>query len=253
MRTELGRRIRAAVIPEPGCRLLTADYSQIELRILAHMSQDPVLLQAFLRGEDIHERTAREVFSLQAQLDPAECRRRAKTINFGIIYGQSAYGLSRELKIPRPEAQQFIDAYFARYKGVKAWLDATLQQARETGAVKTLFGRIRQVAGMQSQDANTRGLAERMAVNSPIQGTAADLIKLAMIEVRRALRAEHLATRLILQVHDELVFEVPEAELDRVSTLVRDKMEQVVALDVPLVVDVRAGHNWRDLSKMNDE
>lgn len=250
VRTELGRKIRAAVVPDPGCRLLSADYSQIELRILGHFSQDPVLVQAFRRSEDIHDRTAREVFGMQAQFDPAECRRRAKTINFGIIYGQTAFGLARELKIPRNEAQRFIDAYFERYKGVKAWLDSTLQSARETGVVKTLFGRIRQVPGIQSRDANTHGFAERMAVNSPIQGTAADLIKLAMIEVRRALRARQLTARLILQVHDELVFEVPERELDAVAAVVREKMEHVHTLLVPLVVDLRTGNNWRDLTRI---
>ncbi|MBI3657934.1 MAG: DNA polymerase I [Acidobacteria bacterium] len=249
VRTEMGRKIRAAVIPDPGCRLLSADYSQIELRVLAHFSQDPVLLQAFRLKEDIHERTAHEVFGLLAQTEPAECRRRAKTINFGIIYGQTAFGLSRELRISRSEAQRFIDAYFERYRGVKAWVESSLEAARRSGFVKTLFGRIRQLPGIQSKDSNLRSFAERMAINSPIQGTAADLIKMAMIDVQRVLQDRRLATRMILQVHDELVFEIPEAELTSVRSIVREKMEQVFSLDVPLVVDVRSGENWRDLQK----
>ena len=249
IRTEMGRMIRAAVVPEPGHQLLSVDYSQVELRILAHFSRDPVLLDAFRRGEDIHQRTAQEVFGLQAQMEPAECRRRAKTINFGVIYGQSAFGLARELKVPRYEAQRFIDAYFARYRGVNAWIDATLEAARQAGAVKTLFGRVRPVPDLHSKDANRRGFAERVAVNSPIQGTAADLMKMAMIEVWQALRTRHPGARIILQVHDELVLEVPEAELADVRALVREKMENVYPLLVPLQVDVRYGSNWRDLKK----
>jgi DNA polymerase-1 len=245
VRTEVGRKIRAAIVAEEGNRLLSADYSQIELRIMAHLSEDPVLVDAFTKGEDIHTRTALEVFGMQAKLDPAGCRRRAKTINFGVIYGQSAFGLAQQLKISKGEAQRFIDDYFRRYKGVRRWLEETLASARKTGLVKTLLGRIRQVSNID--DKMGYGAGERMAINAPIQGTAADLIKIAMIRIYRVLREEKLRTKLILQVHDELMFEGPEEELDRVGEIAKQEMEAVYPLKVPLLVDLKTGRNWRDM------
>lgn len=247
VRTELGRKIRSAIIAEEGCLLLSADYSQIELRIMAHLSDDPVLVEAFQKAEDIHAHTAIEVFGMAAKFDFPEYRRRAKVINFGIIYGQSAFGLAKQLKTSRPEAQKFINNYFARYRGVKRWLDSTLELAHKTGTVKTLFGRTRQIKDINSRDSSVRGFAERAAINSPIQGTAADLIKIAMINIHRILREKELKAKLILQVHDELVFEVPQDEISQVNEIVKYEMENVYPLKVPLVVDIHVAKNWRDL------
>jgi len=247
VRTEAGRAIRAAFIAEKGKLLLSADYSQIELRLLAHFSQDPVLVEAFQRGEDIHARTAQEVFGVGPLAQTAEHRRSAKAVNFGIIYGLSAFGLAGQLGIERSEAAKFIAAYFARYSGVKRYLDAHLDEVRKTGVTRTLFGRIRPIPEIQSPQGAMRALGERIALNTPLQGTAADLIKLAMIDVDRRLAAGNLGARMILQVHDELLFEVPKAALAELRELVKEAMEQVHPLRVPLVADVKSGPNWRDM------
>jgi DNA polymerase-1 len=246
VRTEAGRLIRSAFVSEAGNILLSADYSQVELRVLAHLSGDKVLINAFQSGEDIHDRTAREVFSETELENSAECRRRAKVINFGIIYGLSAFGLSKTLGISRESAEKFIDAYFLRYEGVRAWLDETLEAARRTGSVRTLLGRVRQIPNIHSKDYNLRQFAERTAVNSPIQGTAADIIKIAMIRVHKSLQNKETSSKILLQVHDELILEVPESESEIISTLVREEMEKAVSLNVPLVVDIKTASNWMD-------
>jgi len=215
--------------------------------VLAHMSGDKNLQDAFRKGEDIHTRTAAEVFGVPPMMIGAEERRRAKAVNFGIVYGLSPFGLSNQLGIPQKEAKAYIEAYFQLYSGVKKFIDKTIKQARKDGYVTTLFGRRRPITDLDSRNPSARGFAERTAVNSPIQGTAADLIKLAMIAVDRRLREQKLKSRMLLQVHDELLFEVPGGELDHVSEMVKDEMEQVHKLDVPLIVDVHSGLNWRDL------
>ena len=247
IRSELGRLIRGAFVPEKGSLLISADYSQVELRVLAHLSGDEVLISAFKAGEDIHDRTAREVFSEKELEERAECRRRAKVINFGIVYGLSAYGLSQTLGISKEDAQAFIDAYFKRYGGVRAWLDGTIEEVRQTGFTKTLFGRIRPIPDIHSRDYNLRSFAERTAVNSPIQGTAADIIKVAMIRIHRALPERHLSAKILLQVHDELVLEAPEEEVEDVRGIVRQEMEQAAHLRVPLKVDLNVADNWMDM------
>ena len=247
VRSELGRQIRAAFAAGPGNTLLSADYSQIELRILAHFSEDPVLIEAFQTGQDIHARTAQEVFGVGPMAQNAEHRRAAKAINFGIIYGQTPFGLAAQLGIDTKEAAKFINAYFARYRGVKEYLEKSLDQARKTGMTRTLFGRIRPVPEITSQQVNLRNFAERTALNTPLQGTAADLIKLAMIKIARELPEQKFKAKMILQVHDELLFEAPHDELDRLRKLVRKAMENVHDLAVPLVADLKAGPNWRDM------
>jgi DNA polymerase I len=247
VRTELGRQIRAAFVAEEGRILLSADYSQIELRIMAHFSKDPVLTAAFRNGEDIHARTAQEVFGVGPLAQTAEHRRAAKAINFGIIYGLSPYGLSQQLGIEQKEAAQFINAYFARYRGVKEYLDRTLAETRKTGEAKTLFGRIRPIPEINSPQMQLRNFAERTALNSPLQGTAADLIKLAMIAIDERLRERKFEARMILQVHDELLFEAPKNEKSELEEIVREEMEGVYQLDVPLAVEIGSGPNWRDL------
>ena len=247
VRTELGRQIRAEFVASSGNTLLSADYSQIELRILAHFSEDPVLVEAFRKGQDIHSRTAEEVFGVGPMAQNAEHRRAAKAINFGIIYGQTPFGLAAQLGIDQKEAAKFIAAYFARYRGVKQYLDRSLAEARKTSVTRTLFGRIRPVPEITSPQPNLRNFAERTALNTPLQGTAADLIKIAMIAIDRQLAAEGLQAKMILQVHDELLFEAPNAEMDRLRKLVRPAMESAYALTVPLVVDMKAGPNWRDM------
>jgi len=247
IRTELGREIRAAFTAEPGCVLLAADYSQIELRLLAHFSNDPLLVEAFRRGDDIHTLTASQVFGVPPLMVTPDHRRQAKVVNFGIVYGLSAFGLSQQLGIEPAEAKQFINAYFEKYKGVRAFIDKTLDDARHDQKVKTLFGRIRPIPDINGKNANLRGFAERTAVNTPLQGTAADLIKIAMIRIDEAIRDRGLKSRMTLQVHDELVFEVPEPELDVMRSLVREYMEKVHSLAVPLVVEIGVGRNWRDL------
>jgi DNA polymerase-1 len=247
IRTDLGRRIRAAFVPEEGNQLISADYSQVELRVLAHLSEDEVLIDAFKHDEDIHERTAREVFSDAERANRAECRRRAKVINFGIVYGLSAFGLAQRLGISREDAQAFIDAYFERYKGVRLWLDRTIEEARATGMVRTLFGRIRPIPDINSKDYAVRQFAERTAVNSPIQGTAADIIKIAMIRIWKTLQNKGLSSKILLQVHDELVLESPDKEVEEVQAIVRREMESVVSLNIPLRVDMGLGKSWMDV------
>jgi DNA polymerase-1 len=244
IRTELGREIRAAFVPEPGWKLIVADYSQIELRLLAHMSRDAVLLDAFRHGEDIHTRTAAEVFGVPPLMINAEQRRNAKAVNFGIVYGQTAFGLAASLGIDRKEADRYIRAYFERYAGVRKWLDATMAEVRKSGVSINLFGRRRPIPDMNSRNPNARGFAERTAVNTPLQGTAADLIKLAMIRIDAKLQG--MRARMLLQVHDELVLEAPVEEVDQVKAMVKSEMESVRKLEVPLVVDVGVGENWRD-------
>src|SRR5215472_12696359 len=247
IRTELGREIRAAFIAEPGHVLLAADYSQIELRLLAHFSEDPLLVEAFRRGDDIHTLTASQVFGVPPLMVTADHRRAAKVVNFGIVYGLSPFGLAQNLGIDTSEAKQFINAYFEKYAGVGAFIDRTLDEARRDQRVSTMFGRIRPIPDINSKNPNLRGFAERTAVNTPLQGTAADLIKMAMIRIDAALRERDLKSRMTLQVHDELVFEVPEAELDILRSLVREQMENVHPLAVPLLVELGVGPNWRDL------
>jgi DNA polymerase I len=247
IRTELGRGIRAAFTAEPGHVLLTADYSQIELRLLAHFSRDPLLVEAYRRGDDIHTLTASQVFGVPPLMVTPDHRRQAKVVNFGIVYGLSAFGLSQQLGIEPAEAKQFIAAYFERYKGVRAFIDKTLDEARRDLKVRTLHGRVRPIPDINSKNANQRGFAERTAVNTPLQGTAADLIKVAMIRIDGALRERDLKSRMTLQVHDELVFEVPENEVDILQSLVREHMEKAHPLAVPLLVEMGVGSNWRDL------
>jgi len=247
IRTELGREIRAAFIAEPGHVLLAADYSQIELRLLAHFSKDKLLVEAFRRGDDIHTLTASQVFGVPPLMVTADHRRAAKVVNFGIVYGLSAFGLSQQLGITPADARKFIDAYFEKYVGVRAFIDATLDQARRDGKVKTLFGRVRPIPDINSKNPNQRGFAERTAVNTPLQGTAADLIKLAMIRIDEEIARRGFKSRMTLQVHDELVFEVPESEADPMQRLVREQMENAHPLEVPLVVELGVGANWRDL------
>ena len=247
IRTELGRGIRAAFIAEPGHVLLTADYSQIELRLLAHFSRDPLLVEAYRRGDDIHTLTASQVFGVPPLMVTADHRRQAKVVNFGIVYGLSPFGLSQNLGIETSEAKQFITNYFEKYSGVRRFIDKTLEEARRDLKVKTLFGRVRPIPDINSKNSNQRGFAERTAVNTPLQGTAADLIKIAMIRIDAALRERAMKSRMTLQVHDELVFEVPEAEVESMKTLVREQMEKAHALAVPLLVEIGVGPNWRDL------
>ncbi len=250
VRSELGRQIRAAFAAGPGMALLSADYSQIELRLLAHFSHDPVLVAAFRNGEDIHARTAQEVFNVGPLAQTQEHRRVAKIINFGIVYGLSPFGLAQQLGIETREAAQFINAYFTRYRGVKEYLDRCLEETRKSGVTRTLFGRVRPIPEINSPQVNLRNFAERTALNTPLQGTAADLIKLAMIEIHRRLAAEKLSARMILQVHDELLFEAPPAELPKLRTLVKECMERAHPLQVPLLAECKAGPNWRDMTPL---
>ena len=245
IRTELGREIRRAFIAERGHVLISADYSQIELRVLAHLSEDEALIQAFQDGEDIHDRTADRVFGKSSGLDPYELRRRAKIINYALLYGKTAFTLAKDIGVTPQAAQQFIDAYFAGFPRVRAFIDRTLVEARASGVVKTLYGRRRLVPELNSSNGQMRSAAERVSVNMPIQGTAADIMKLAMINVHARLQPYGQA-RMILTVHDELLFEVPKAEADEISHLVRDTMQSAAALKVPLTVDVGIGENWKE-------
>ncbi|WP_263359410.1 DNA polymerase I [Acidicapsa ligni] len=247
IRTELGREIRAAFVAAPGFRLLSADYSQIELRLMAHFSEDPLLTDAYKTDRDIHTLTASEVFGVPPEQMDKQTRARAKAVNFGIVYGISAFGLAAQLGISQSEARTYIERYFERYAGVKKFIEDTVEQTRKDGSVKTLFGRTRPIPDIESRNANQRGFAERTAVNTPLQGTAADLIKLAMITIDRKLTEEKLRTRMVLQVHDELLFEVPEEETETITALVKDAMQNVIHLRVPIVADLAFGHNWRDM------
>jgi len=226
---------------------VAADYSQVELRILAHLSGDSGLIQAFLDGADIHRSTAAEVLGLPFDEVDREQRRRAKAVNFGIVYGQTPFGLARQLGITREEAEEFIDRYFTRYPGVRDYIENSLAEARERGFTHTLFGRIRQIPEINSRNGMRRSMAERMAINAPIQGSAADIIKLAMIRIADEIRRRHLKSRMVLQAHDELIFDVPKDESD-IAEDIRTWMAGVAELKVPLVVDVKVGPNWRDLA-----
>jgi DNA polymerase-1 len=244
VRTEEGRRIRAAFVAGPGRRLVSADYSQIELRVLAHLADDAALIEAFTRGDDIHAATARDVFG---DLPAAEGRRLAKVINYGIVYGMGPARAARELGVSVKEAEAYIGNYFTRYAGVRAFLDATVAEARVRGYVTTVLGRRRYLPELGARDPGVRQFAERAATNTPIQGSAADLIKLAMLDLRRRLREAGSAAQMLLQVHDELVLEVPEGEVGSVCETMRRAMEGVWALRVPLRVDVHAGTNWAEV------
>ncbi len=246
IRTELGREIRAAFVPREGWRLIVADYSQIELRLLAHMSRDPVLVEAFRNGEDIHTRTAAEVFGVPPLMINPEMRRRAKAVNFGIVYGQTPFGLATSLGIDRKEAERYIQAYFERYSGVRRFIESTIAEVRKTGVSRTLLGRQRPIPDMHSRNPNARSFAERTAVNTPLQGTAADLIKMAMIRIDKLLREERYEAKMLLQVHDELVFEAPPEEAEGLAAMAKAEMEQVYRLEVPLLAEVGIGDNWRD-------
>ena len=249
IRTELGREIRSAFVAEAGCKLVSADYSQVELRILAHVSGEPKLREAFERGEDIHAATAAEVLGKEPATLTKDERNIAKMVNFGIIYGISAFGLSESLEIPREEAQTYIDAYLARFPHVQDFIERTIEQAERDGYVTTLFGRRRPVPEIRASNRQTRSLGERLAVNSVMQGTAADIIKKAMVSIHARLREEGRAARLVLQVHDELLLEVPEAEVSAVKKLVREEMCNAYPLDPPLDVDVGAGDDWNDAKR----
>jgi DNA polymerase-1 len=268
VRTEEGRRIREAFIPEKGHILISADYSQIELRLLAHCSQDKSFLNAFDTNQDIHTRTASELFSVSEDMVSTDMRRLAKTINFGIIYGMSAHGLATQLNISHGLAQSYIDSYFAKYPGVKSYIDQSIKEAHEKGYVATLFGRKRPLAEINSPNKTIREFSERVAVNAPLQGTAADLMKLAMINIHKRILKDNLGTKMILQVHDELVFEVPNnAESQRspdyfgeekeIIAIIRKEMENItsefdVELSVPLRVDTSRGKNWMDMNFVRD-
>ena len=244
IRTAEGRRVREAFIAPPGHRIVSADYSQIELRIMAHISGDPNLTKAFAQGMDVHKATASEVFGIAPETVTSEQRRYAKTINFGLIYGMGAFGLAQSLGIDQKAAKNYIDRYFERFAGVRQYMEATKASAREKGYVETLFGRRIYLPEINGGNGPRKAGAERQAINAPMQGTAADLIKLAMIAVQKALDDEQRATRVVMQVHDELVFEVPEAELDWVKSAVPRLMAGVAQWSVPLLAEVGVGANW---------
>jgi DNA polymerase-1 len=247
IRTALGREIRAAFIPAPGNVLMSADYSQIELRLMAHFSQDPLLLDAYRTGKDIHTLTASEVFGVDAATMDKETRARAKAVNFGIVYGISPFGLAAQLNIDQKTAKQYIETYFDRYKGVQRFIEETLETVRRDQAVKTYFGRIRPIPDIQSRNPNMRGFAERTAINTPLQGTAADLIKLAMLKIDQLIRNRKLKSKMTLQVHDELLFDVVPEEAEELQKLVKQEMEHVAEFSIPIVADVGIGKNWRDI------
>ena len=247
VKTELGREIRAAFIAAPGNVMISADYSQIELRLMAHFSDDPLLVHAYTHDQDIHTLTASEVFGISPEAMTKETRNRAKAVNFGIVYGISPFGLAAQLGIDQNEARLYIETYFARYVGVRAFIDRLLEETRQRQNVRTLFGRVRPIPDIQSRNANLRGFAERTAVNTPLQGTAADLIKIAMLRIDERMRKAKLKTLMTLQVHDELLFDAPKNEVEEVRALVKEEMEGVIELKVPIVADVGVGNNWRDM------
>jgi DNA polymerase-1 len=245
IRTELGREIRRAFIADPGHLLISADYSQIELRVLAHLAGDETLIEAFRRGEDIHDRTALKVFGSASGLSKHELRRRAKIINYALLYGKTAFTLAKDIGVTPQAAQEFIDAYFAGFPRVRAFIDRILEEARNSGVVKTMYGRRRLVPELNSRNGQIRSAAERVTVNLPIQGSAADIMKRAMIDVHAALASSQDA-RMILTVHDELLFEVPENRAEEIAQVVRDRMQAAAPLVVPLTVDIGVGRNWKD-------
>ena len=247
IKTELGREIRAAFIAAPENVMISADYSQIELRLMAHFSEDPLLVHAYTHDQDIHTLTASEVFGISPEAMTKETRNRAKAVNFGIVYGISPFGLAAQLGIDQNEARLYIETYFARYVGVRAFIARLLEETRQKQSVRTLFGRVRPIPDIQSRNANLRGFAERTAVNTPLQGTAADLIKVAMLRIDERMRKAKLKTLMTLQVHDELLFDAPKNEVEEVRALVKEEMEGVIQLKVPIVADVGVGKNWRDM------
>jgi DNA polymerase I len=246
IRLAAGRRIREAFVAEPGHLILSADYSQIELRVLAHLSRDETLVDTFRRGEDVHDRTSREVFGAFSAVPADEQRRISKMVNYALLYGKTAFTLAKDIGVTTKEAQAFIQAYFERYPSVRGFIDDTIAKARETGVVRTLLGRLRRLPDLQARNPQVRAEAERQAMNTPVQGTAADLIKKAMLDLDAALRARRSGARLIMQIHDELVLEVPEGESEEIRALVQKTMEGALALDVPLVAEARLGHNWAE-------
>lgn len=246
VRTPLGAELRKMFVAGLGKVLVDADYSQIELRLLAHMAGDQAMIDGFNSGEDVHTITASQVFGVPVEAVTPLMRRSAKAVNFGIVYGISSFSLSQDIGVSVAEAKEYMDKYFAHYAGVRAYMDAVVEQAKEMGYVSTPFGRRRWVPELKSSNFNTRSFGERVALNAPIQGAAADIIKLAMIRVRDRLRAEGLEGRLILQVHDELIVECPQGEAEAVCRLVEEEMEGVAALSVPLVAETHAGHTWAD-------
>jgi DNA polymerase-1 len=250
IRTELGREIRKAFVADRGDLLISADYSQIELRVLAHLSQDEVLMAAFKRGDDIHDQTALKVFGADSGLSPHELRRRAKIVNYALLYGKTAFTLARDIGVSQQAAQEFIDNYFAGFPAVRQFIDRTLESARASGEVKTMFGRRRLVPELTSRNGQIRAAAERVTVNLPIQGTAADILKLAMIDIHRELKRRRTGgqplARMILTVHDELLFEAQAGLAEEAADLVRERMQNAVTLAVPLTVDVGIGENWKE-------
>jgi DNA polymerase-1 len=246
IRSEMGRRIRRAFVAEKGHKIISADYSQLELRLLAHITQDPVMLEAFQKGEDIHARTARLVFGAKTDAELKEARRFAKIVNFAIAYAIEPWGLSQRVGISRQEAKKVIEDYYNTYKGVRRYMDEVPIRAREHGYVRSIYGRIRPLAGITDRNANIRKAAEREAINMPIQGTASDIVKIAMLKVDEEFKRAGLESRLLMQVHDELLVEVPEKEVTKVTEILRHEMETAVSLDVPLVADVGVGDNWMD-------
>ena len=244
VRGELGRAIRQAFISEPGTQLLAGDYSQIDLRVLAHLSQDESLLKAFREDRDIHSATAAQLFNVDLSAVNPDMRRLAKTVNFGVIYGMSEFGLEQATELSRQEAGQFIAAYFSKYPGVAGYLEKTRAQARKQGYVETILGHRRYVPEVNSPNRMVREAAERMAINMPVQGSSSDVIKLAMIDLQQAVRERQLKSRMLLQVHDELIFEVPLSEMEQMTALVREKMSSALKLSIPLKVDIKSGPNW---------
>jgi DNA polymerase-1 len=247
VRSDMGNKIRKAIIAPPGTYLLSADYSQIDLRVLAHLSQDPGLVAAFAHDEDIHTLTASKLFGVPADEVTSEMRRNAKTVNFGVVYGMSDYGLEQATNLSREEASQFIALYFERYPGVKEYLEATKEQARKLGYVQTVLGRRRFLPEIHSPNRMVREAAERMAINAPVQGSSADIIKIAMINLHREMERRNLGSKMLLQIHDDLLFEVPEGELEEMKSLVNDLMPRAVELCVPVKIDVKLGRNWGEM------
>jgi len=245
-RTEEGKRIRKAFVAPKGYKLLSADYSQIELRVLAHLSGDKTLIEAFKNGEDIHSRTACHLFGVERENVSDELRAKAKAINFGIIYGKKEYSLSQELGITPKEAKMFIESYFEKMPSVKEFIEKTIENAKNEGFVKTMFGRIRYVPEFKSNNFNVRQHGERIAINTVIQGTAADIIKIAMIKISERLKEENPDAKMIMQVHDELIFEVREEDLEKVEKTVKEEMENAAQLNVPLTVNISIGNNWAE-------
>jgi len=247
VRGELGRQVRQAFIAPPGSYLLSGDYSQIDLRALAHLSHDRGLLDAFNHDEDIHAATASRIFNVDSSKVTADMRRVAKTVNFGVIYGMSDFGLEQATELSREEASQFIQSYFEKYPGIKQYLESTKQQARDKGYVQTLLGRRRPIPEINSANRQVREAAERMAINMPVQGTSADIIKVAMIELYQEMNKRHMESKMLLQVHDELLFEMPSEELEEMCRLVPEIMSTALELSIPLKVDIKSGQNWADL------